>query len=45
MTLENKNLNQEMESAQESLRLSANQQQKLARELNEYKSQIAANNQ
>lgn len=45
ISLENKNLNQEMESAQESLRLSANQQAKLAREVNEYKSQIAANNQ
>ena len=45
LTSENKNLNQEMESAQESLRLSANQQAKLAKEVNEYKIQIATNNQ
>lgn len=45
ISLENKNLNQEMETAQESLRLSANQQAKLAREVNEYKNQIASNNQ
>ena len=34
ISLENKNLNQEMETAQESLSLSANQQAKLAREVN-----------
>ena len=45
LTAENKNLNQEFENAQESLRLSANQQSKLAKEVNEYKIQIAANNQ
>lgn len=34
LTSENKNLNQEFETAQESLRLSANQQSKLAKEVN-----------
>lgn len=42
---DNVNLNQEVSQAQESLRLSANQQAKLNRELNEYKTQMAANNQ
>ena len=37
---ENTNLNDEVRNAQESLRLSAAQQNKLAREVNEYKGQI-----
>ena len=42
---ENLHINEEFRNAQENLRLSANQQQKLAKELNEYKNQIAMNNQ
>lgn len=34
-----------MRNAQENLRLSANQQQKLVKEINEYKNQISMNNQ
>ena len=44
MSNENTNLNEEVRTAQENLRLSANQQQKLAKELNEYRSQVTANN-
>jgi hypothetical protein len=37
-------LNKDMEGAQESLRLSANQMVKLNKELNEYRTQIGKNN-
>ena len=42
---ENANLDQEVRSAQENIRLSANQMSKLNAELNEYKNRITANNQ
>ena len=41
---ENTNLNDQVRTAQENLRLSANQQQKLAKELSDYKNQITTNN-
>ena len=42
---QNTSMEDEMREAQENLRLSANQQQKMARELNEYKRKIEENNQ
>ena len=42
---ENTSLGEEVRSAQENLRLSANQQAKLTKELNEYRSRIDSNNQ
>lgn len=45
LTGENTSLGEEVRSAQENLRLSANQQAKLTKELNEYRSRIDANNQ
>jgi chromosome segregation ATPase len=44
LTSENVSLNKDVEGAQESLRLSANQMVKLNKELNEYKTQIGKNN-
>lgn len=41
---ENIGLNQEVQEAQQNLRLSANTQTKLKRELNEFKTQMEANN-
>lgn len=45
LTGENTSLGEEVRSAQENLRLSANQQAKLTKELNEYRSRIDSNNQ
>jgi len=42
---ENSNLDGEVRNAQENLRLSANQMNKLNAELNEYRSKISSNNQ
>ena len=42
---ENSSLEDEMRNAQENLRLSANQNQKMLREINEYKKRIEENNQ
>lgn len=42
---ENSSLSEEVRNAQENLRLSANQIAKLSSEINEYKSQLNANNQ
>lgn len=42
---ENVGMDDELKSAQENLRLSANQNQKMMRELNEYKQKIDQNNQ
>lgn len=42
---ENYSIEQEMRSAQENLRLSANQNAKMIREINEYKQKIEQNNQ
>lgn len=41
---ENTSMDDEVRNAQENLRLSANQNQKLMRELNEYKQRIEQNN-
>lgn len=41
---ENTNVEDEMRQAQENLRLSANQNQKIIKELNEYKQKINDNN-
>jgi len=45
LTGENTSLGEEVRSAQENLRLSANQQAKLTKELNEYRTRIDSNNQ
>ena len=45
ITGENNSLNEEVRIAQENLRLSANQQAKLQKELSEYRSKIESNNQ
>ena len=42
---ENTGFDDELRNAQENLRLSANQNQKLMREINDYKSRIEQNNQ
>jgi len=42
---ENTEIDSEVRNAQENLRLSANQNQKLVQELNDYKNKIAANDQ
>lgn len=42
---ENNSLGEEVRTAQENLRLSANQMQKFSLEINEYKNRINANNQ
>ena len=42
---ENTSMEDEMRNAQENLRLSANQQQKMMKEINEYKRKIDENNQ
>ena len=42
---ENTGMEEQMRTAQENLRLSANQNQKIMRELNEYKQKIEQNNQ
>ena len=41
---ENTSMQDEMRNAQENLRLSANQQQKMVRQINEYKQRIQQNN-
>lgn len=45
LTNENYSFEEEMRSAQENLRLSANQNAKMAKELNDYKLRIEQNNQ
>lgn len=42
---ENTHIDEDLRNAQENLRLSANQNQKIMRELNEYKQRIEHNNQ
>ena len=44
LTSENRGLGEEVQTAQENLRLSANENKRILNELNEYKNRIASNN-